>query len=116
MVIHDRHGAGTTGSDSKFLANAAFLNRKPHVMLGIFASAPPGDEEGAKSSNAWVDKVLDGIHAAGLAMPQQYINFTSPHKGDGLHYYGVEGLVRIRSIKSRLDPLNLFSKSTPDLA
>lgn len=85
-------------------------------MLGIFASAPPDDEEGLKNSNAWVDKVLNGIHAAGLAMPQKYINFSTPHKGGGLHYYGADGLARIRSIKSRLDPSNLFAKSTPDLA
>lgn len=97
------------------MTNGAFLNREPHVMLGIFASAPPDDEEGMKSCDAWVNKVFDGINAADLAMPHKYINFSSPHKGDGLHYYGADGLARIRSIKSRLDPSNLFAKSTPDL-
>ncbi|KAK1249757.1 hypothetical protein MKX08_009760 [Trichoderma sp. CBMAI-0020] len=116
VVIHDRHGTGTRGSGSTLVTNGAFLNREPHVMLGIFASAPPDDEEEMKSCDAWVNKVSDGINAAGLAMPHKYINFSSPHKGDGLHYYGADGLARIRSIKSRLDPSDLFAKSTPDLA
>lgn len=116
VVIHDRHGTGTRGSGSTLVTNGAFSNREPHVMLGIFAAAPPDDEEGLKNCDAWVNKVSDGINAAGLAMPHKYLNFCSPHKGDGLHYYGADGLARIRSIKSRLDPLNLFAKSTPDLA
>ncbi|PTB46102.1 hypothetical protein M441DRAFT_63402 [Trichoderma asperellum CBS 433.97] len=116
VVIHDRHGTGTRGSDSTFVTNGAFLNREPHVMLGIIAAAPPDDEEGLRNSDAWVNRVFNGINAAGLAMPQKYINFSTPHKGDGIHYYGADGLDRIRSIKSRLDPSNLFAKSTPDLA
>ncbi|KAL7920945.1 FAD-binding domain-containing protein [Trichoderma austrokoningii] len=116
VIIHDRHGAGTRGSDSTLATNAVFLNREPHVMLGIFSSAPLDDEEGLKNSKAWVYKVLNGIHAAGLAMPQKYLNFVSPHEGDGLHYYGADGMARIKSIKSRLDPSDLFAKNTPDLA
>lgn len=116
IITHDRHGAGTRGFDSATTVDGAFFNREPHVMLGIFASAPPDDEEGLKNSHAWVNKAINGINAACHAMPQKYINFSSPHKGDGLHYYGADGLARIRSIKSRLDPSNLFAKSTPDLA
>jgi hypothetical protein len=85
-------------------------------MLGIFSSAPPDDEEGQKKCAAWVNKVIDGINTAGLALPSKYINFSPPHKGDGLLYYGADGLARIRSIKSRLDPSNVFAKSTPDLS
>jgi hypothetical protein len=48
-------------------------------------------------------------------MPTRYINFTHPLKGDGFGYYGAQGLTRIKAVKDRLDPLNLFTKNTPDL-
>jgi hypothetical protein len=115
IVIHDSHGAGTQASNSTIVEHGAFLNREQHLMLGIFASAHPNDEEGLRKSRVWVEKLFNEITAAGLAMPQRYINFATPEKGDGIRYYGAQGLTRIKSIKGRLDPSNLFAKSTPDL-
>ncbi|RFU75757.1 6-hydroxy-d-nicotine oxidase [Trichoderma arundinaceum] len=116
IVIHDSHGAGTRESSSTLVENAAFLNREPHLMMGFFASAPPNDHEGLNKSRAWAERLFNQVTTTGLAMPQRYINFASPHKGDGLSYYGSQGITRIKAIKGRLDPSNLFAKSTPDLA
>ncbi|TFA98237.1 hypothetical protein CCMA1212_010034 [Trichoderma ghanense] len=116
IIMHDSHGAGTRASGAAFEENAAFQNREPHLMFGIFPSAHPDDEEGMKKGRAWADRLFDGVTKAGLAMPSHYINFSTPAKGDGLGYYGREGIVRIRAVKRRLDPSNLFAKSTPDIA
>ncbi|KAM0252542.1 hypothetical protein ACHAQJ_007674 [Trichoderma viride] len=115
VVIHDSHGAGTRASNSAFEENGAFLNREPHLMIGFFPSAHPNDEEGLRKSRVWADKLFNDTTAAGFVMPPRYINFASPEKGDGICYYGAQGLTRIKSIKGRLDPLNVFAKSTPDL-
>ncbi|PTB66231.1 FAD-binding domain-containing protein [Trichoderma citrinoviride] len=116
IIMHDSHGAGTRASGAALEENAAFQNREPHLMFGFFPSAHPDDKEGMKVGRAWADRLFDGIKKAGLAMPSHYINFASPEKGDGLLYYGPEAIVRIRAVKRRLDPSNLFAKSTPDIA
>lgn len=116
IILHDSHSAATIASGSALAENAAFLNREPHLMFGFFASAPPNDQEGQRKSHAWTERLFNNVTTAGLAMPQRYINFSFSAKGDGLDYYGAQGLVRIKAIKARLDPSNLFAKSTPDLS
>lgn len=116
IIMHDSHGAGTRASGAALEENAAFQNREPHLMFGFFPSAHPDDKEGIEKGRAWADRLFDGVTNAGLAMPSHYINFSTPAKGDGLGYYGPEGIVRIRAVKRRLDPSNLFAKSTPDIA
>ncbi|KAL7943562.1 hypothetical protein V8C42DRAFT_329424 [Trichoderma barbatum] len=115
IIIHDDLSAGARASGSHRVENAAFPTREPHIMFGFISSAPPNDQEGLRKSQAWADRLLDNVTTAGLAMPQRYINFSSPTKSDGLSYYGAKGLLRIKAIKGRLDPSNLFAKSTPDL-
>ncbi|KAL6884929.1 FAD-binding domain-containing protein [Trichoderma longibrachiatum] len=116
IIMHDSHGAGTRASGAALEENAAFQNREPHLMFGFIPSAHPDDKEGIKRGRAWADRLFDGVTKAGLAMASHYINFSTPAKGDGLGYYGPEGIVRIRAVKRRLDPSNLFAKSTPDIA
>lgn len=114
IIMHDSHGAGTRASGSA-VDSAVFSNREPHLMFGFFAAAPPNDQEGLERSKAWAYRLIENVTKAGLAMPTRYINFTHPLKGDGFGYYGAQGLVRIKAVKDRLDPLNLFTKNTPDL-
>ncbi|KAK4083660.1 CAZyme family AA7 [Trichoderma aggressivum f. europaeum] len=113
IIMHDSHGAGT---GSSAVESAVFANREPHLMFGFFAAAPPDDQEGLKKSKAWAHRLMENVTKAGLVMPTRYLNFTHPLKGDGFSYYGAQGLIRIKAIKGRLDPLNLFTKNTPDLA
>ncbi|KAL6804841.1 hypothetical protein GGI42DRAFT_323053 [Trichoderma sp. SZMC 28013] len=115
IIMHDNHGAGTRASGSTAVKSAVFANREPHLMFGFFAAAPPNDQEGLKKSKAWAYRLIENLTKAGLVMPTRYINFTHPLKGDGFGYYGAQGLTRIKAIKDRLDPLNLFTKNTPDL-
>ncbi|KAL7911351.1 hypothetical protein GGI35DRAFT_468896 [Trichoderma velutinum] len=115
IIMHDSHGAGTQASGSCAVESAAFSNREPHLMWGIFAAAPSDDQEGLKKSQAWSHRLIENVTKAGLAMPTRYINFSHPLKGDGVGYYGAQGLIRIKAIKGRLDPLNVFTKNTPDL-
>ncbi|KAK4079673.1 CAZyme family AA7 [Trichoderma harzianum] len=114
IIMHDSHGAGTRASGSA-VDSAVFSNREPHLMFGFFASAPPNDQEGLEKSKAWAYRLIENVTKAGLAMPTRYINFTHPLKGDGFGYYGAQGLTRIKAVKGRLDPSNLFTKNTPDL-
>ncbi|KAJ4860701.1 FAD binding domain-containing protein [Trichoderma breve] len=116
IIMHDSHGAGTRASGSTAVDSAVFSNREPHLMFGFFAAAPSNDQEGLEKSKAWAYRLVEKVTKAGLAMPTRYINFTHPLKGDGFGYYGAQGLIRIKAVKGRLDPLNLFSKNTPDLA
>ncbi|KAH0528247.1 hypothetical protein TsFJ059_003135 [Trichoderma semiorbis] len=114
IIMHDSHGTGTRASGSA-VESAVFSNREPHLMFGFFAAAPPNDQEGLEKSKAWAYRLIENVTKAGLAMPTRYINFTHPLKGDGFGYYGAQGLTRIKAVKGRLDPLNLFTKNTPDL-
>ncbi|KAL6695792.1 hypothetical protein J3F84DRAFT_315022 [Trichoderma pleuroticola] len=116
IIMHDSHGAGTRASGLSAAESAVFSNREPHLMWGFFAAAPPDDEEGLKKSQAWAHRLNENVTKAGLVMPTRYINFAHPFKGDGFGYYGAQGLARIKAIKGRLDPLNLFIKNTPDLS
>lgn len=116
IIAHDSHGAGTRASSNTLVEDGAFSNREPHLMIGIFGAANPKDEEGLTKAKAWTERIVKEITAAGLAMSHRYINFNDPMKGDGFKYYGAQGLARIRAVKGRLDPTNVFVKGTPDLA
>ncbi|KAI1880439.1 hypothetical protein JX265_002060 [Neoarthrinium moseri] len=110
VVLHNCHGAGARRDVS-----AAFGNRNPHLLVGLSVQCSWEDDEMKKKMITWPTEVYEEIQSAGLATEWKYCNFNPQEQGDGKMYLGEGGVKRMREVKKRLDPDNLFSSSSPDL-
>jgi FAD/FMN-containing dehydrogenase len=81
-------------------AATAFVHRRELASIQYFAS---GD---GTSARAWVDSSRAALAPAfsGAA----YVNYIDPHLADWQHAYYGSNLHRLRSVKKRYDPHNLF--------
>ncbi|KAI0003516.1 hypothetical protein F4779DRAFT_96167 [Xylariaceae sp. FL0662B] len=110
IALHNCHGAGTRPDPS-----AAFADRTRHLCVGITGMCPYYDKAEREAIEEWSQEVLSEIQDTGLALERNYINFTPPQRGDGVLYFGEDGVRRMREIKQRLDPRGSFARWTPDL-
>lgn len=90
-------------------------NRMDHLVLGICASCPYADTETRKGINNWPQEVLQDLQEARLTLPTKYLNFNPRETGGGKMYSREEGLRRVRMMKKKYEPGNLFAICKPDL-
>jgi len=104
VVLHHFHGAAT-----RMAADATpFGLRRRHIMVEIVPAWDPGDGTGHR---AWARGLSTAL--APHALPGGYAALLAPDAHDQIaHAYGPNG-ARLREIKQRLDPDDVFSSAIP---
>jgi len=93
------------GAFSRVPANAtAFAHRDETTMVAFLAMHGPGADQEAKYEY-WASQAMASLGKGGNA----YVNFLAAEGNDGLSAaYPLETLARLRQVKRRYDPDNLF--------
>ena len=91
------------------LTSTAFGLRDNHYMFQIIPAWESGED--ASPYRAWADKVAASLDA--YSLPGGYPNLLVAEDHDQVaHAYG-ENAPRLRQLKQRFDPANVFSSATP---
>jgi FAD/FMN-containing dehydrogenase len=103
---HYFHGASTRIAPDA----TAFGLRQEHFMVEIFAGWMPGSDDGT-THRRWAQELWEDL--APYALQPSYAAFleTSERK-QAIHAYGKNG-EKLRSLKKRFDPLQLFASAIP---
>jgi hypothetical protein len=106
ITIHPFQGAATRVG----LTDTAFGVRKPHFVVEILAAWEPGDD-GAEAHVGWAEAVYAdlGQHA----MLGGYPNLIGPAQAEQADEAYGPNASRLREIKQRFDPKNVFASATP---
>ena len=113
LIAHNAHGAAIKADPT-----SCFVNRTPHLVFGIGAGvAPPATGSGPEMREAaqFSDRLADSLKAEGLSMDSAYMNFSPPDECDTLLFYGKETTERLKIMKKKYDPQNVFFKAYPTL-
>ncbi|MGW6792650.1 FAD-binding oxidoreductase [Streptomyces chartreusis] len=101
VSVHSMHGAAVRVP----VADTAFGNRDPHLMIEIIALWDPSDTRTATHS-AWADKVTGALGSD--ALPGGYPNLLGPDETEQVaHAYG-SNTARLLEVKRRFDPDHIF--------
>lgn len=111
VVIHNNHGKGIrTKTHNDF--SACFPTRFPHVILGFHG----GTHSGAEVSSAavtdathWAKRLSRDIEERGLTLDGGFPSFFPPEQIDVEQFFGMQATEKLKHLKSRLDPENVFS-------
>jgi FAD/FMN-containing dehydrogenase len=107
VAIHYFHGAATRIAPGE----TAFPLRRNHFMLEIGAAWEPGPGDDGEAHRAWMLDLSRTI--APHALPGGYANLLAPDAHDQiLDAYGANA-PRLRSLKRKFDPENIFSSAIP---
>jgi hypothetical protein len=91
------------------VADTAFGNRDPHLMIEIIAQWEPGDTQAAEH-RAWADDLATALELE--ALPGGYPNLLGPDAVAQIaHAYG-PNTERLLEAKHRYDPYHIFN-ATP---
>ncbi|KAH9995857.1 FAD-binding domain-containing protein [Xylariaceae sp. FL0662B] len=96
---------------------AVALPNRRHITITLFASAEKHhDNDGPEitSVREWVDGFVADVDAAGLGLPPSYASFSKSDINLS-EFYGAENARRLRALKSRYDPKNLFRMAYPTI-
>lgn len=106
LVIHDFHGAPTKIDP----AATAFPLRSPHFVIEII-SAWDGAANGEASGHvAWSEAVSASLGT--VSLPGGYTNLLSPHENERAQQFFGGSADRLKAIKNRVDPHDLFRSAT----
>jgi FAD binding domain/Berberine and berberine like len=107
IVLHHFHGAG-----SQIAPDAtAFGMRQEHFTILIYSVWEAADAARAAIHRGWASDLSSGL--APLALPGGYANLLGPDDSDQIAAaYGANGQ-RLREIKKKFDPENIFSSAIP---
>jgi len=114
VVAHNLHGRGLKTNNE-----SCFANRQPHIVLGAagaLGSSGTRDDPEMLEKVKWADDWVTKIKESSLAMDQGYLNFSRPDEDDAVKFYGQEAASRLKGLKQKYDPHNLFSAAYPVLA
>ncbi|KAJ0425010.1 hypothetical protein BJY00DRAFT_326122 [Aspergillus carlsbadensis] len=116
VIFHNNHGKGVRHQVADTVG-AAFPNRYRHVILGLHGGTVPGcaDEQELASAARWVMDLEEAIDQNGLALPGGFPAFWRPDQVDIEQFFGEQRASRLRWLKARLDPNNLFHHALPGL-
>ncbi|MET3650261.1 FAD-binding oxidoreductase [Phyllobacterium ifriqiyense] len=106
LVIHDFHGVATRIAPTA----TAFPLRSAHFVIEII-SAWDGVANGQISDHlAWANAVSASLGT--VSLPGGYPNLLSPHEGERARQFFGGSAERLKAIKSRVDPDDLFRSAT----
>jgi len=106
IALHHFHGVGTQIAPDA----TAFCMRRNHYMIEIIAAWEPTSVVEAELHRQWMSDLSRAL--APHALPGGYANFLAPDAHDQIaHAYGSNAL-RLRELKRRFDPDNVFSSAT----
>ncbi|MFE0420022.1 FAD-binding oxidoreductase [Streptomyces tendae] len=101
VSVHSLHGAATRVP----VADTAFGNRDPHLMIEIIALWDPSDTRAAEH-RSWADKLTGALGSD--ALPGGYPNLLGRDETAQIaHAYGPNA-ARLLEVKRRFDPDNVF--------
>jgi FAD/FMN-containing dehydrogenase len=110
IVVHDFHGEATNIDPTA----TAFALRTPHFVIEIISAWDGGTNEQALGHVAWSDTVSTSLGA--IALPGGYSNLLSPQEGKRARQFFGDSAERLKAIKSRVDPHDLFRSGTGRIA
>ncbi|KAL3433964.1 hypothetical protein BDV09DRAFT_205068 [Aspergillus tetrazonus] len=116
VIFHNNHGKGVRHEVADTVG-AAFPNRYQHVILGLHGGTRLGwtNEQELASAARWVIDLEEAIDQNGLSMPGGFPAFWPPEQVDIGRFFGEGRAAKLRQLKARLDPDNLFHRALPGL-
>ncbi|OJJ70350.1 hypothetical protein ASPBRDRAFT_208113 [Aspergillus brasiliensis CBS 101740] len=116
VIFHNNHGKGVRHEVADTVG-AVFPNRHKHVILGLHGGTRPGctDERKLADAARWVIELEEALDQNGLSLPGGFPSFWPPDQVDVEQFFGEEKASRLRQLKVRLDPDNLFHLALPGL-
>ncbi|KAK2007073.1 FAD-binding domain-containing protein [Colletotrichum eremochloae] len=96
---------------------AVALPNTRHVTITLFGSAEKHHEMDGPEMDVvreWVDGFVADVDNAGIGLPPSYVSFSKSDI-DLDRFYGKDNADRLRMLKSRYDPENLFSLAYPTI-
>lgn len=107
IAIHHLHGAATRVASGA----TAFHLRRNHYMIEIGAAWDAGTEADAIRHRQWASDLFSRL--APFALPGGYANFLTPDDRDQIDAAYGNNAVRLRELKRKFDPENVFSSAIP---
>jgi FAD/FMN-containing dehydrogenase len=107
IALHHFHGVGTQVAPDA----TAFGLRREHFLMEIVAAWDPSGNEDGAVHRQWVCDLSSAI--APLALPGGYPNFLTPDNREQLGSAYGGNASRLRDLKRRYDPENVFSSTIP---
>ncbi|KAL4895171.1 hypothetical protein BDV59DRAFT_174578 [Aspergillus ambiguus] len=116
VIFHNNHGKGVRHEVADTVG-AAFPNRYQHVILGLHGGTRLGwaDEQELADAARWVIELEEALDRNGLSLPGGFPAFWPPDQVEIERFFGEERASRLRQLKARLDPNNLFHHALPSL-
>jgi FAD/FMN-containing dehydrogenase len=99
--VHSLHGAATRVP----VADTAFGNRDPHLMIEIIALWEPGDPRAAEH-RAWAGNLAGALEPE--ALPGGYPNLLGTDEDERAAQAFGPNTERLLAVKRRFDPDNVF--------
>ena len=107
IVFHHLHGPGTrVASDA-----TAFHLRRDHFMLEIGAAWEASTDADAIWHRRWADDLSSKVEP--FSLPGGYANFLTTHDHDQVDAAYGDNARRLRQLKRKFDPDNVFSSAIP---
>lgn len=102
IVLHDFHGtAARVGA-----AETAFALRNDHYVVEAIAGWDPNSGADVLALRNWVDSTILDLES--VSLPGGYSNLLGPEESDRVRdFYGASG-TRLRIVKNRVDPHDMF--------
>jgi hypothetical protein len=116
VIFHNNHGRGVRDGIADEVGST-FANRYKHVILGFHGGTKSGPVDAQDVSNAatWATELRDAIDRDGLSLQGGFPSFFPPDQVDVEEFFGAQGAARLRRLKARLDPDNIFCHALPGL-
>ncbi|PGH04001.1 hypothetical protein AJ79_07234 [Helicocarpus griseus UAMH5409] len=116
VIFHNNHGKAVRHEVADNVG-AAFPNRHQHVILGLHGGTRPDqvDEEQLADAAKWVTELEEEIDQNGLSLEEGFPAFWPPNQTDVERFFGRHTTERLRRLKARLDPNDIFHLALPSL-
>ncbi|CEN60520.1 hypothetical protein ASPCAL02956 [Aspergillus calidoustus] len=116
VIFHNNHGKAVRHEIADTVG-ACFPNRYKHVILGLHGGTTLGeaDEQEVADATGWVMGLEEALDQSGLSLPGGFPAFWPPDQVNVERFFGEQRASRLRQLKARLDPSNLFHHGLPRL-
>lgn len=118
IVIHNNHGKGVRDGVADGIGTA-FVNRYQHVILGLHGGTnweTVPDSRETVDATVWVKQLEKQIDEKNFSLRGGFASFFSPEDIDVVEFFGRKLAERLKHLKNRLDPGNIFCNSLPGLS